>query len=123
DLHEQAIAAWKEAGLLATARSAYPEALAHFSRGLEALLALPDTSDRVQHELALRISMRPALAVTQGYASDELGRVLARCRELCEQLGESPQFAAVLASLQGYYIVRAEYTSALEASEELLHLA
>ncbi len=93
NLPEQAIAAWKEAGQLAIARSAYPEALAHFSGGLEALLSLPDTSDRLQHELELRIGIRPALVSIQGPASDELARNIARCRELFEQLGESPKAA------------------------------
>ncbi len=123
NLPEQAIAAWKEAGRLAIVRSAYPEALTYLNGGLEALLALPDTPGRLQHELELRISMRPALAAIRGYASEESRRTIARCRELFEQLGDGPKVASVLSSLHGYYFIRAEYALTLETAEELLHLA
>lgn len=85
--------------------------------------SLPDTADRLQHELELRIGMRTALVATQGYASEAFGDMITRCRELFEQLGESPRFAAVLFGLHTYYFVRAEYALALETAEELLHLA
>src|SRR5262249_51231422 len=46
-----AIPYWQQAGQQAVQRSAHVEAIAHFTKGLELLKALPDTPERVQQEL------------------------------------------------------------------------
>jgi predicted ATPase len=51
-----AIAAWQRAGELAAERSAYVEAIAHFSKGLALLRDLPDTAERSEQELAAACS-------------------------------------------------------------------
>src|SRR5882672_4011668 len=56
-LIEQAIPYWQKAGQRASQRSAYVEAISHFTRGLELLEAQPETPERTQQELALQIAL------------------------------------------------------------------
>src|SRR5262249_48206897 len=48
-LPEQAIPYWQRAGQHASNRSAYLEAVKHFTTGIELLTALPETPARTQH--------------------------------------------------------------------------
>src|SRR5207249_5341326 len=57
----QALPYWQRAGERATQRSAYVEAVAHLTRGLEVLKALPDTPERVQQELTLQLALSNAV--------------------------------------------------------------
>src|SRR5262249_52349751 len=90
-LSEQAIPYWQQAAQQAVRRSANIEAVAHFTRGLELLKALPDTPERAQQELTLQLALGDPLMVTQGWAAPEVGYVYARARALCKQMGETPQ--------------------------------
>ena len=63
----QALPYWQRAGERATQRSAYVEAVAHLTRGLEVLKALPDTPERTHQELTLQLALRDALVVVSGY--------------------------------------------------------
>ena len=65
-LWEQAIPYWQRAGERALQRSANLEAVSHVTRGLEVLTALPETHERVHQELALQLTLGPALAATKG---------------------------------------------------------
>jgi predicted ATPase len=47
----------------------------------------------------------------------------ARARELCQQIGETPQLCQVLHGLWTFYVVRAEHRTAYEIGEQLLRLA
>src|SRR6185369_3955854 len=47
----QALPYWQQAGGRASQRSAYVEAVAHFTKGLELLKTLPDAPERAQQEL------------------------------------------------------------------------
>ena len=60
-LLEQALTYWQQAGERASKRSAYVEAVAHLTRGLELLKTLPDTPERVQQELTLQLTLGAAL--------------------------------------------------------------
>ena len=71
-------------------RSAYMEAIAHLTKGLELLKTLPDTPERAQQELTLQLAWATALMATRGYAAPEVERAYARARELCQQVGETP---------------------------------
>jgi len=116
ELSEQAVPYWQQAGQKATQSSASTEAIAHLTKGLELLKTLPDASERAQQELALQATLGTALIVTKGYAAPEVGTVLARARELCGQVGETPQLLSVLEGLIGFYVVRAELETACASS-------
>ncbi|MBI3796033.1 MAG: AAA family ATPase, partial [Deltaproteobacteria bacterium] len=120
---EQAIPYWQKAGQRAVERSANVEAISHLTKGFELLMALPDTAERAQRELNLQVTLGPALMATKGYAAEEVKKTVARARELCQRLGETPQLFTVLRGLWGFYIVRAELQTALDLGEQLLRLA
>ena len=60
---------------------------------------------------------------TKGYAAPEVEQAYTRARELCQQVGETPQLFPVLWGLWQFYIVRAEFQTARELGEQLLSLA
>ncbi|HJY84450.1 MAG TPA: adenylate/guanylate cyclase domain-containing protein, partial [Candidatus Binatia bacterium] len=122
-LRAQAIPYWQRAGERAAQRSAYVEAVAHLTRGLEVLRALPDTPERIQQELTLQLALRDALVVVKGYTAPEVEKTVLRSRELCQQLGETPQLFPVLFRLWGFYINRGEFQTARELAEQLMRLA
>ena len=122
-LIEQAIPYWQRAGERATERSAYVEAVAHLTRGLELLKTLPDTPERVQQELTLQLTLGPPLQYTKGYSAPEVEQTYSRAVALCRQVGETPLLFSALFGLYGVYHVRAEYHKARVHAEQLLHLA
>jgi predicted ATPase len=61
--------------------------------------------------------------MTKGYAAPEVEHTYTRARELCQQLGESPQLLPALAGLSQFYFVRAELQTARELGKQLLTLA
>jgi predicted ATPase len=121
--HAQAVGYWQQAGTRALQRSANVEAIAHAQRGLDLLTTLSDTPQRIQHELDLLTTLGPALMSTKGYADPEVGQAYTRARELCQQVGETPEHFLVLWNLWVFYLVRAEHQTAMELGEQCLQLA
>jgi predicted ATPase len=119
----QAILYSQKAGERATQRSANVEAIAHLTKGLELLKALPDTPECTQQELTLQTTLGPALIATKGYTAPEVEHAYTRALELCRRMGETPQLFPVLRGLQVFYFARAEYKTAQELAEQLLTLA
>ena len=115
----------------ALARSAYEEALAHLSRGLALLDALPDTPERSQQELALRLTLGTPLSVTNSYAAPEVERNYTRARQLHQQFGDavqlppeaSQQLPSYLIRGAQFYLVRGDLKTAQEIAEQCLTLA
>ncbi len=122
-LDNDALVYWQRAGQRAIERSANVEAIRHVSRGLELLNALPDSPAKSQHELKLQTTLGPALIATRGYAASEVVDAYTRARELCHELGETPQLFPVLFGLWLAHLVRAELQAARELGEQLLNLA
>lgn len=60
---------------------------------------------------------------TKGYAAPEVGKAYARARELCQQVGETPQLFSMLFGLGAFHFVRAELQTAHELWEQALRLA
>ncbi|MBI3796901.1 MAG: AAA family ATPase, partial [Deltaproteobacteria bacterium] len=123
-LIEQAIPYWQQAGEHASLRSAYVEAVAHFTRGLEVLKTLPDTPERAQQELTLQLALNDALLPVKGYTAPEMEKAVTRARELCQQLGETPQLFPVLFRLFLFYGNRGgELQTLRELAEQMMRLA
>jgi predicted ATPase/class 3 adenylate cyclase len=123
DLKEEAVGYWLQAGKRATQRSANMEAINHLTKGLEVLMTLTDTVERARQELELQTTLGPVLMAVKGFASLEAERTYARARELCQQLGETPQLFPVLCGLWRFYMVRAELHTTRELAEQLFILA
>jgi predicted ATPase len=99
------------------------EAIGHLRKGLELLTTLPDTLEHRQQELDMQITLGAALTATTGMAAPDVGAAYQRARELCQQVGETPQLFAVLGGLVRFYIVRGEFQTARELGEQMLSLA
>jgi class 3 adenylate cyclase/predicted ATPase len=119
----QAIPYWQQAGQKASQRSANVEAIGHLTKGLEVLKTLPDTPARTQRELTLQIALGAPLIATRGWAAPETERAYTRAREICEQIGETPQLFPALWGLYQVYMTQAEYRMAHELAEQLFALA
>ena len=111
------------AGQQAVRRSANAEAITHLTTALELLKTLPDARERAQYELLLQTALGPALMVAKGFGAPEVEQAYTRARELCQQVGETPQLFPVLAGLVVFYTVRAELQTAHALIAQLLSLA
>jgi predicted ATPase/class 3 adenylate cyclase len=122
-LVQEALPYWQRAGQQAAERSAHVEAIAHFNQGLRVLTTLPETRERDQQELTLRIDLGKSLTVTKGWASPEAEVAYTRAWELCQQMRDTSWVFAVLLGLAQVYIVRADLTKHREVGTQLLSLA
>ena len=122
-LVEQAVPYWQQAGQRAAQRSANAEAVAHLSTGVELLKSLPDTPERAQQELSLQLALGPVLMATKSIAHVDTESVYTRARELCQQLGETPELFLVMWGLRRFYVLRARFETARELEEQLFRLA
>jgi predicted ATPase/class 3 adenylate cyclase len=122
-LFEKAMGYWLQAGKKAATRSANLEAIAHSQRGIEALGHLADGAEKDRLELDFQLALGPCLIAIQGPASNKAVATFARARELCERLGEPPEYLQVMFWLATVSVVRGELPQALEAVAALLNAA
>ena len=122
-LSEQAILYWQRAGWRAIERSANIEAVGHLTQGIALLKQLAETPARLQQELELQTALGPALMVTRGYAAPEVEQTYRRARELCQQVGETPQLSSALWGTWFFYAARPEVQKAVELARQLFTLA
>jgi class 3 adenylate cyclase/predicted ATPase len=122
-LTEQAVVYWQRAGQQASDRSAYVEAVSHFTTGIELLQTLPATRERTQRAVTLHIALGAALLVTQGHAAPEVEHAYTQAYALCQQVGETPELGPVLFGLWRFYNARSQLHTARELGETLLRLA
>ena len=104
-------------------RCAQVEAINHLTRGLELLTTLPETPERLQHELDLQVLLGAAWAQARGWSAPEVGQAYARARVLCQRLGAPPQLPVVLLGQFMWCVPRAEWQTAHELGEHLHTLA
>jgi DNA-binding winged helix-turn-helix (wHTH) protein/predicted ATPase len=121
--YRRAVQYLRQAGENATQRSAYGEAVSHFTKGVELLETLPQTPECLQQELMLQIALGGPLIAAKGYGAPEVEKAYARARELCQQESGTPQFFRVLWGLWTLHLVRADYQTARELGEQYLNLA
>ncbi len=122
-LIEQALPHWQKAGERATQRSAYVEAIAHLTKGLERLKTLPDTPERPQQELTLHFALSDALITIKGDMAPYVEKPVTRARALCQQLGETPQLVPMLVRLWLFYFIRGDVQTAHKLAEQRMRLA
>jgi predicted ATPase len=114
-LVEKATGYWLRAGKNAALRSANLEAIAHLQRGVELTGRLPASEGRDRSELDFQLVLGPCLIATQGPAASKAVATFSRARELCERLGEPPEYLQVMFWLATVSVVRGELPQALEA--------
>jgi class 3 adenylate cyclase/predicted ATPase len=118
-----AIPYWQKAAQRSIGRSANLEAIAHLTKALQLLDTLPSTRKRAQEELALQITLGGPLIATRGHSAPEVEKVYARARDLCGQVGDTPQLCPVLNGLRLFYVARGELQTGRELGERCLGLA
>jgi predicted ATPase len=111
------------AGQQALRRCAYADAINSLSAALNILKKQPDSPQLIQQELLLQLAVCPALIAIQGYTAPEVERAYTRARELCEQLGDTPEIFLALHGLWLLYLVPGELRKAYEIAEQLLRRA
>lgn len=120
---ERALRYWQRAGQHASDRSANLEAISHFTTGIELLTTLPETPGYTQQALALHSALGAAPQMAKGFAAPEVERAYTRARELCQQVGETPELVPVLYGLWRFYLGRAQFHTVREIGDTLLRLA
>jgi class 3 adenylate cyclase/tetratricopeptide (TPR) repeat protein len=118
-LTEKAIGYWLQAGKNAALRSANLEAIAHLQRGIEVTGQLPAGEAKDRSELDLQLVLGPCLSATHGPAAGNALATFARARELCERLGQPPEYLQVMFWLATASVVRGELPQALDAIADL----
>jgi class 3 adenylate cyclase/tetratricopeptide (TPR) repeat protein len=111
------------AGDRAASRSAYQEAIAHFSAGLKAAEALPPSAERTRRQLDFLLKLGPALIVTRGMGSAEVEDAYRRAAEMGEATGDEP---ATFKAKWGLWLnanIRRKTALARDRADELLALA
>jgi class 3 adenylate cyclase/tetratricopeptide (TPR) repeat protein len=111
------------AGDRAVSRSAYKEAIAHFSAGLKLAESLSQSADRMLRQLDFLIKLGPALMVARGIGSEEVEDACRRAAEIGETLNDR---AAVYKAKWGLWLnanVRRKTSLARDRANELVTLA
>ena len=117
---ERAIASWLAAGLRASERSEYREAIGHLRRGLALIPKLADEGTRRERELELLLALGPALITTEGGGTPGVGTLYSRALELCEG---TPASNHHFAAHWGWWRASMDHHMGRERADKLLGLA
>jgi predicted ATPase len=120
---QKAIEYLQRAGQQAMQRSAHGEAISSLTAAIDLVQKLPDGPDCIQQELHLQLAIGPALMVVKGFGSPEMAQAFTRARELCERLGDAPEFFPTLWGLWIVHWARAKLPEAVELAEQLIQRA
>jgi hypothetical protein len=111
------------AGDRALSRSAYPEAVAHFSAGLKLADALPEPADRMRRQLDFLLKLGPALMIAQGMQSPRVEETFRRAAEIGDGLGDGTASYKAKWGLWLNANIRRKTALARNRASELLTLA
>ena len=111
------------AGDRAVNRSAYKEAVAHFSVGLKSAEALPQSADRTRRQLDFLLKLGPALMVARGYGSAEVEDACRRAAEIGEMLEDGTAVYKAKWGLWSNAVNRRKTALARDRANELVALA
>ncbi len=123
DMTREAVSYWIKAGQRAENRSAYREALGHLTNGLRLLPSLPAGIERNRQELRLQTARAMALQATQGFGHEETGQAYGRARELCTELGDTPEVFPVLHGVYLFHMLRGEVQTGYNVAVECFQRA
>jgi len=120
---EKAIEYLTLAGYQVVERSTYDAAIQLFSAAIDRIRTLPASPERSGRELELQVALGVPLQVTKGWASDEVDAAYKRARQLCDEVGDSPQVFPTLYGLWVSNAVAGKHSAASELCDQLLRLA
>ena len=119
----EALGWWYRAGEKALRSSGHKEAVGHLTRALELLAALPESPERDQREIGLRVSLGVAAGSATSFAEPDVQRSFERARDLCGRVGQTPQLFPALRGLYIFYVLTGKPRTARETAQQLLRLA
>jgi class 3 adenylate cyclase/tetratricopeptide (TPR) repeat protein len=119
---ERAVGQWLRAGQHAAARSAHPEAIRYFDRGLAILPKLPERPARDGQEIELQLAKGLSLLTTESFMSTKAAHAYARARELAERLNVTPPLFTAVYGLWQSTVASGMVVSASGLSDRLLRL-
>ncbi len=122
NMTKPAIAYWQRAGELSAEASANLEAVNHFGKALELLETLPESKERDELELELRVASGGPLLMTKGHGAPEVGDTYTRARELCQKVGDTLQIVPALFGMWRFYIGRGDCSVTRDLGRQLLDL-
>jgi DNA-binding SARP family transcriptional activator/predicted ATPase len=122
DAPDRAAAHFRRAAEVAQRVGANQEAIRLLQRGLALLGSLPPSLDRDARELGLQTALGVSLVATDGYGAPSTAAVYARCRNLCQVLGQTPS-PPTLRALALIALAQARVDEAHAIGEHLLSLA
>jgi adenylate cyclase len=99
------------------------DAIRYYQRAIELLRQQPETAERSVRELDLQLDLGANLVAGEGYGSATTFETFERARQLCQQIGTTPQYFKVVSGLNVFYIVRAKLKTAYELAEQALQMA
>lgn len=103
-------------------RHAHREAADHAARALEMCGSVAETPARLREELAIQM-IRGAALLGEGWAEPEAEQTFFRAHELCGSVGGGPECFAILSSLFGFYISRAQLDVSRDLARQMLDVA
>lgn len=117
---EDGISYWLKAGLRCLERSANVEAIGHLTKGLTLVRALPESPERDAQELQFLNPLGTTYIAARGYASQEVGPVFIRARELADRIGQPAQRFVVMRGNFAWHVVRGDFKLCVELAAEAL---
>jgi tetratricopeptide (TPR) repeat protein len=121
EVWEKAVAYLRQAGLRAMARAANREAIAHLEQALGALRHLPETRERTELTIDLRIDLRNALSPLGDRA--RMGDHLHEAEMLARALGDQHRLARIAAFMASQCRNTGDYDEAVRFGQEALTIA
>ncbi len=120
---EEAITWYERAADVQRRRYAVKEAIAHLRRALALLESLPQTTARIEQELALLTVLSVEIKVFSGFGADQLWSVLNKIVVLARQVNDNQRLFYGLTSMQVIHLARGNIDQALSICSDLLKSA
>jgi class 3 adenylate cyclase/tetratricopeptide (TPR) repeat protein len=121
EVWDKAVTYLRQAGKKAAERSANREAVTYFEQALDALTHLPESRERMELAIDLRLDLRPALLPLA--VQERMIEHLTQAESLAVALGDKWRLGRVLADMSSYFSREAEHERAVDAGERALAVA
>ena len=121
EVWDKAVGYLRQAGVKATTRSAYREAVSYFEQALQALAHLPRSDDMTARAIDLRLDLRTALTPLGHYR--EILRLLGEAEDLARELDDDRRLGHVIADTSARLRNVGDHAGALAAGRRACAIA
>ena len=118
ELWKKAVSFQRQAGAKALARSANVEAVLFFERALLALKTLPESREKLEHAVDIRLELRNALFLLGAF--DRLYHYLQEAEAFAETLCDQRRLGSVLNFMISYFVLMGNHHRATEIAQRAL---